>query len=201
MRICVGTLVLAYVAPFLIVGCAVAPAHHTAEISATEIAVIRGHFVSEEKDRTLVVLREMSRIWPHEWFGQDWTTALRRSATLEDQEIREAVEDLISRNLTNTSFSGISIPELKLRIVPDGVLNAMFSDLDEGWKEFRRRFDDANLHGLSRVGFSKDMHTAIYFASFSCGSTCGGSGFHVMRYKDGAWTPDKNVRVGWVTAS
>jgi hypothetical protein len=178
------------------IGATVPSSIRASPVSAAETAVIRYHFAAEAKERAAVILSEMSSIGVREPGRGEWKTRLRRSAAKQTEDIREAVYDFIARNEIDSVFDGLLLPGVHLRKVTEAELRRVFAD-QEGWESFRKKFATSSLHSLSRVGFSKDGRTAIYFAYVQRDWLKGEGRFRVLRKKQDSWSEDQNVSVGW----
>jgi hypothetical protein len=164
---------------------------------STEAAVLQSYFASEEKEGVAIVLQEKSSIGIREP-GRDWKGPLRKSAEKMGQsDMRETVEDFIAKNDTDSLFAGLVLPKFRIVVVPEADLRLIFSDSSSGWDGFRKKFGTSSLHYLSRVGFSKDGRTALFFADVQHDWTDGHGEFHVMRKKEDAWIEDSSVMIGW----
>ena len=131
-------------------------------ITSQEVAVIRHRFAKEAKARVLVVLSESAERVGREPGRHEWKDQLRTSAARHDTHVREAVEDFITKDDAGLSWHALSVPGMRLTVVPASSLRQVFSASD-GWDVFRDRYGSSSLHTMSCVGFSKDRRTAIYF--------------------------------------
>jgi hypothetical protein len=165
-------------------------------VTPSEATVFR-HHLTKTKSATLI-LAAQSSIYAEP--GPEWKARLRRSAATKSEGIREAVEDFIVKNEPGFSFAGLKLPPLRLVVVPAPKLREIFSDNASGWDHFRKEFGTSGLHSLSRVGFSRDGRTAIYFAYVQRDWTDGGGQFYVVRRKADEWT-DSDESIGWSLVS
>lgn len=179
---------------------------HAAPEPSQEAAVFQCHFTDRELRRYVaggdkpdapIVLDERPSTGVFEP-GRDWKGPLRKSAEkLGKDDLKEAVEDFISKNGSPSSFKGSVIPGFRVLVIPKEELRAIFSDHVSGWDLFRKKFDCSSSFTLSRVGFSKDGRTALYFGYVQHDWIEGHGEFHVLRKKDEKWTKDTTVSIGW----
>jgi hypothetical protein len=168
-----------------------------AAISKDETEVWAFHFSVERKSGSQVVLSQTSTIGIREP-GRDWKSRLRQTAVKASAEVREAVEDFIVQNETDSSLAGLVLPGVHLTLARDEELRAVFSVKDDdGWEVFRRKFKSATLHGVSRVGFSKDRRTAVLFADVGRGWTDGEGRIRLLRKDKNGWKEDSSLTLGW----
>jgi len=174
---------------------------HAAAVSSGETAVLRRHLATQEQGRDPIVVAAMSSIGIREPGRDDWKIRLRRSAATQGKDIQEAADDFIARNEADSVFDLSSFPESRFTVVSESLLREIFADLSEGWTVFRRRFGSSNLHSFSRVGFSRDGRTALYFAHVQRDWSNGEGRFYVVRRTGEVWAADESVQIGWIVHS
>jgi hypothetical protein len=107
---------------------------------------------------------------------------------------------LLERNMT--SFALPPIDSCKsMRLVVGGEISRYLEvstlNMHERWAAFYRKFTDASgVMTISLPGYSAEGDLAVVQVAASCGETCGGGSFWVLRKISGRWQVDVVVP-GW----
>jgi hypothetical protein len=129
------------------------------------------------------------------------------TATVNPAFTPESLDDSARRSLLERNKVSVALPDIdtceSLRLV-DGeeiehYLGVPGSDFRDRWVAFYEKFADASgVMSLSLPGYSKEGDIAVVQIASSCGETCGGGSFWVLRKVSGQWSVEfGKVVEGW----
>jgi hypothetical protein len=109
----------------------------------------------------------------------------------------DALEDLRNRNQQPSDLNGRFVTRVKYVLISEGEKDELARTKDF-WNAFADKYRGQALITFSRVGFSRDMKTAIVYAGESCGWKCGHGDFVLLVRENNAWEIKQKVNV-WVS--
>lgn len=128
--------------------------------------------------------------------GMSWATnyaeyagMLRHDAAKYDGAFKEALEDFIQKNSTNTQIVFPTNPPKNIELLPRATHNEFWADKKaDGWKKFYDHFPGVSgIITISRVGIDAKGKVAIIYFGRQSGGLSGSGGTRVLRRKAGKW--------------
>jgi hypothetical protein len=130
---------------------------------------------------------------------------LRRDARDRDSAFKEALEDFLAKNKTDTRIVFPTNPPVKVELVSKAIVNEIFSQTNnakiDGWDLFYKRFPNSSgLITISRVGIDPKGTVAIIYLGQQSHWLSGGGRIRVLKREGKKWVLTReSIGAQWVS--